>query len=408
MSTKTPSPINLADYSFTPERGFLPEQDPLADIHDFPLLNEIGLQLSKRLAAKQVRSWVDQHYLSLPSSYKQWQSAEFEAAGRIFSFVGHSYVWEDPEHPATSIPSQLAISWQQVLSHLERPPVLSYASYALHNWARIDSNKPIDLDNIVLLQNFLGGIDEEWFILIHVAIEAKAGELIHYLVAAINAAFKSDLNQLTLQLQQASVVLEQICDILGRMPERCDPYIYYQRVRPYIHGWKDNPSLPQGVIYQGVREYQQQPQFFRGETGAQSSIIPCLDAILGVEHSDDPLVRYLIEMRLYMPATHRALLTALQKLSADDGQASNNDGQALLIATVKQNRQQYPAMWQAFSDCVNLVARFRRIHLEYARKYIHKQHQTSLSNPTTVGTGGTPFIQYLQKHLDETMQVIKS
>ena len=21
-----------------------------------------------------------------------------------------------------------------------------------------------------------------------------------------------------------------------RMPERCDPYIYYQRVRPYIHG----------------------------------------------------------------------------------------------------------------------------------------------------------------------------
>ena len=33
------------------------------------------------------------------------------------------------------------------------------------------------------------------------------------------------------------------------MPERCDPYIYFHRVRPYIHGWKDNPALGAGLIY---------------------------------------------------------------------------------------------------------------------------------------------------------------
>ena len=27
------------------------------------------------------------------------------------------------------------------------------------------------------------------------------------------------------------------------MPEKCDPYIYYHRVRPFIFGTKDNPDL---------------------------------------------------------------------------------------------------------------------------------------------------------------------
>ena len=43
-------------------------------------------------------------------------------------------------------------------------------------------------------------------------------------------------------------VWEAIKNIFYRMPERCDPYIYFERVRPYIHGWKDNPALPEGSM----------------------------------------------------------------------------------------------------------------------------------------------------------------
>ena len=67
---------------------------------------------------------------------------------------------------------------------------------------------------------------------------------------------------------------------MNRMPEKCDPFIYYNRVRPYIFGWKNNPATPQGVIYEEVDEYNGKPQLFRGETGAQSSIVPALDALL--------------------------------------------------------------------------------------------------------------------------------
>jgi indoleamine 2,3-dioxygenase len=38
---------------------------------------------------------------------------------------------------------------------------------------------------------------------------------------------------------------------LARMPEKCDPYIYYQRVRLPMSGWRNNPDLPDGLLYEG-------------------------------------------------------------------------------------------------------------------------------------------------------------
>jgi len=73
-----------------------------------------------------------------------------------------------------------------------RPPVLSYASYALNNWRRINPELPIELGNIALLQNFHGGQDEEWFVLVHVAIEATATPAIQAIVLAQQAIKKRD------------------------------------------------------------------------------------------------------------------------------------------------------------------------------------------------------------------------
>src|SRR5438876_10520561 len=122
-------------------------------------------------------------------------------------------------------------------------------------------------------------------------------------------------------LHALSSAEEQMLHTLLRMPERCDQYIYYTRVRPYIHGWKDNPTLPRGVVYDGVEDYQGAPQHFRGETGAQSSIIPALDGAFWVPHAEDPLRQYLAEMREYMPTKHRAFIEALERLTDASGRA---------------------------------------------------------------------------------------
>jgi indoleamine 2,3-dioxygenase len=49
------------------------------------------------------------------------------------------------------------VPWYELSEQLGRPPVLSYASYALDNWRRLDPNAPIELGNIVLLQTFWQG-----------------------------------------------------------------------------------------------------------------------------------------------------------------------------------------------------------------------------------------------------------
>jgi indoleamine 2,3-dioxygenase len=264
---------------------------------------------------------------------------------------------------------------------------LSYASYAIDNWYRIDKSGPIECGNIALQQCFLGGQDEEWFILIHIDIEKKAGSALHAIELAQRAVVADDQAGLAAALTQLRDAIKAMYDVLARMPERCDPYVYFHRVRPYIFGWKNNPALPNGVVYAGVTEYAGVGQRFRGETGAQSAIVPALDGALGIEHERDELREYLMEMRDYMPPMHVKFIEAVEAGPSirEYVNATNNSDLSKLL-----------------NQSIELVADFRALHLEYAGKYIHAQAQQTPGNPSAVGTGGTPFMVYLRKHRDET------
>ena len=398
MRTRQFAPLALSDFGVSPDQGFLPP-DPLEQLPDSPMLNHLGQELPKLLSARRVRQFIDGQRQLLPSIPATWQDRDYRAAMRIFSFAGHAYVWEAPEQPAAALPAQLAQPWHDIAVKLGRPPVLSYASYALDNWRRLDPARPIQLDNIVLLQNFLGGLDEEWFVVIHVQIERQAGPGLAGLIQAINGAASNKPDDVLDGLQRLAAAQTEMRNTLLRMKERCDPYMYYNRVRPYIHAWKNSPTLPQGLVYEGVTAYAGRPQQFRGETGAQSSIVPCLDAGLGVSHAPDPLTVYLQEMREYMPPQHRTFLSAIE-------QSTDEKNRPLLSAYIRDRRSNNPKLWRSYCTCVDLLAQFREIHVGYADSYIHRQHQIHASNPSAVGTGGTPFMAYLQKHLDETRRAL--
>jgi indoleamine 2,3-dioxygenase len=304
----------------------------------------------------------------------------------LFSYMASLYVYTPAQPIATKLPRNLSIAWHTVAQHLDRPPILSYASQVLHNWQRIHLQRPISVGNLTLTQNFLGGQDEEWFVTIHVNIEAVAGKALAVLVPAQTAVSQHNISALILHLQTIVQTLTEMHDILRRMPERCDPYVYYHRVRPFMFGWQDNPALPQGMVYDGV--YDNQPQRFRGETGAQSSIIPALDAALGIQHEFDAMRAYLAEMRDdYMPRQHREFIELLE------------NGRSLR-EFVAQNKLTEPALRTAYNDCLATLQRFRQLHIQYAALYILKPAQGEKQGD--VGTGGTPFTIYLKKHIRET------
>ncbi len=58
----------------------------------------------------------------------------------------------------------------------------------LDNWARIDKAAPLSLDNVRMVQNFAGGEDENWFVLIHIAIELEARVLLDCAARLIKAS----------------------------------------------------------------------------------------------------------------------------------------------------------------------------------------------------------------------------
>lgn len=378
----------LETYGVTAERGFLCAYDatsvPLGG--DLAEARGLALRLPEILPSGTVRTFLDALTVVSPDQIAGLDEAQARMAMVHYSFLVQAYIW-GAEAPASSLPRPLAVPIVALADRLGQQPLLQYSGYVLDNWGLLDPAKGVSLDNIYMIQKFAAGTDEAWFVLVHVAIEAKAGAALALFGPLIEAAASGDAAKAEGLLGQIVAIWAEINALFDRMPEQCDPYIYFRRVRPYIHGWKDNPALGAGIVYRGVERFGDSPQAFRGQTGSQSSIVPSMDALLGVGHASDPLRTYLDELHIYRPVGHRRFI--------DDVRAES-DVRAFVT------RAGHSGLTQAYNAAVQAVADFRSRHLEYAASYIHSQGRKSAGNDTETGTGGTPFMKYLKKHRDET------
>ncbi len=378
----------LTSYGMTAERGFLCPFDASSVVleGDLGQIRDIALRLPEILPTRAVRKVLSALPTVMPQAIAELDEVQARVAMVHYSFLVQAYVW-GAEPPKTCLPPALALPIVALADRLGQQPLLQYSGYVLDNWGLFDRTKGIALDNLYMIQKFAAGIDEAWFVLVHVAIEARAGAALAHFAPLIEAAANGDEAEVERLLGQIVAIWAEINGIFDRMPEQCDPYIYFRRVRPYIHGWKDNPALANGVIYQGVERFKGAPQAFRGQTGSQSSIVPSMDALLGVGHAADPLRTYLDELHIYRPPGHRRFIDDVRKESR-------------IRAFVQ--RAGCKKLTEAYNAAVQSVADFRTRHLEYAASYINMQGRKSAGNDTEIGTGGTPFMKYLKKHRDET------
>lgn len=369
-------------------RGYLSsfELPDVALPTEFAPVIEAADSLSALMTSGRVRALIERlPQLDLAAFAADAPEDQVRAAMVRYSFLVQAYVWGETEAPA-HLPANLAVPMVAIADRLDQAPLLPYSAYVLDNWARIDGDGPVALDNIAMIQNFYGGVDENWFVLVHVAIEAAAGEALQLACELVDCAASNDVAGATARLEAMASVWTRINAIFDRMPDRCDPYVYFHRVRPYIHGWANNPALPDGLIYEGVTRFGGKGQAYRGQTGSQSSIVPAMDALFGVDHSNDPLRAFLDELHSYRPVQHRRFIDDLRAQSTL---------RAFAIASGDA------ALREAFNANVLAVSAFRTRHLEYAASYINKQASADTGNDTEVGTGGTPFMKYLKKHRDE-------
>jgi indoleamine 2,3-dioxygenase len=296
-----------------------------------------------------------------------------------------------------------------------------------------------NLENLSTLTTFTGSIDESWFYLTSVAIEARGGPIIPLMLTAIAAARVNDASTVTICLQSFAERLDDLGTLLQRMHESCDPHVFYHHIRPFLAGSKNmaEAGLPNGVIYEdGTNEdvYRQ----YSGGSNAQSSLIQFFDIILGIEHrptgekrdpaseseqegtAPPPRHNFIHEMRKYMPGPHRRFLEDVTLC------ANIRD----FVESHTRNRE----LSLAYDACLSMLRAFRDKHINIVTRYVvlksresrslsrsrspeavrHQPIKKNIATSTTgqsksggnkknfKGTGGTALIPFLKQARDET------
>jgi indoleamine 2,3-dioxygenase len=353
------------DFSM-PRRGFLPETDPLSHFDpasDLSALDELGRDLPSLLQ--------DQGFRTRARALKVPPLPPDESRLPVLrlyyvrlGFLASAYVNQVGEEPARLLPANIAEPLCDVCARLNRPPILSYDGYALFNWKRFDPDGPIALGNIDTIQNFVHLYDEHWFILVHVEIEALAARQLEAVLKIEQALAGPGSDTIDQELATIVETLWRQVAVLRRIPEKMDPALYYRTFRPYIRFFE-------GVVYEGINTA---PLDFRGETGAQSSVVPALVSLLKVPHRPTQLTDHLADMRRFMPAEHRAILDHIEAMPPIKPRADR----------------------VLFNEALEALATFRETHLGFAQRYIAQW----VDDPR--GTGGTPYMRWLAQLIEET------
>jgi len=350
-------------------RGFLPAADPARSFppaSELSMLDELGRDLPSLLEDAGFRTFA--RGLRLPEWCTGRPTEETLPELRLYylrvGFLASAYVNQVSQPRANLLPSNIAVPLCQACRLLGRPPILSYDGYALYNWKRFDPAQPIALGNVDTLQNFVHLYDEHWFILVHVEIEAIAARILAAIDRTARALKIRDAEAVNGDLRSIASAIQDQVAVLRRIPEKMDPALYHRTFRPYIRFFEN-------VVYEGVADV---PMNFRGETGAQSSIVPALIAFMKIPHRQSVLTSHLAEMRRFMPSEHRELIAEIEALQPVRDMAEPD----------------------AFNDVLEAMATFRETHYKCAQEYINRW----VDDPR--GTGGTPYMAWLKQLIEET------
>lgn len=365
---------SLADYSVSPNHGFLPDTLPLARLPD-PYYNKweaVVANLQALILSRRLRPVVER--LPVLSTIGLEHDAEWRRAYSLLCFIAHGYIWAG-DTPSDRLPSSISVPLLEISDRLEVLPVATYAAVCLWNFKPLFIDEDIDsLENLATLTTFTGSLDESWFYLVSVAIEARGGPIIPLMLDAISAARDNDVPTVTASLEAFAERLTDLTEILQRMHESCDPTVFYHRIRPFLAGSKNmaEAGLPHGVLYEdgtGREEYRQ----YSGGSNAQSSLIQFFDIVLGIEHRPTgekpnpgsetereyrsaPRHNFIQEMRRYMPGAHRRFL---QDVS--------------LVSNIKDFVYAHPretALRIAYDACLTMLSAFRDKHINIVARYI--------------------------------------
>ncbi|KAL1902094.1 Indoleamine 2,3-dioxygenase [Ceratocystis pirilliformis] len=435
MLPAIPDLRDVRRYGVSPKNGFLPDALPLTRLPD-PYYNKweaVMANLQALILSRRLRGVIDR--LPVLSTIGLEDEAEWRRAYMMLCFMAHAYIWGD-DRPEEKLPRCISAPLLEVSKHLELPPVATYAAVCLWNFKPLFIDEDIDnLENLSTLNTFTGSLDESWFYLVSVAIEARGAPSIGLLLKTIQAVRDNDPDTAASCLRHLAELLTDLTTLLERIHERCAPFVFYNQIRPFLAGSRNmaDAGLPSGVLYEDARGYTEYRQY-AGGSNAQSSLIQFFDIALGISHrptgqkSDGNSMSsrhsFMEEMLQYMPGGHARFLRDVE-----------------LVANIREyvhtNAEDQPQLSLAYDACIAMLSAFRDKHINIVTRYIvvpsresrparaqspeasrkainiatssRKLNMSDTSEKEArkklTGTGGTALIPFLKQARDETGEV---
>ncbi|KAM4576831.1 indoleamine 2,3-dioxygenase 1 [Odontesthes bonariensis] len=396
--------FSLDPYHVSREFGFILPK-PLEKLPPYyqPWM-DIALHVPELVQSHELRSHINKMPL-LSTKFLQ-KHRELRLAHLALSMMTMGYVWQEGENNTIqTLPHNLAVPFWEVSQHLGLPPILTHADAVLANWRKKDPEMPFNMENLELLVSLPGGDSVRGFFLVTLLVELAAVPALKSIPVVINGVRCSDTEAVARGLENISQSIQDMTDALKLMHVYVEPSVFYGIMRIYLSGWKDNPGMPKGLVYEGV---QTEPMEYSGGSAAQSSLLHCFDELLEVKH-EEKSSSFLTRMRNYMPPAHKQLI---QDISS----------QPSLRRFVHQQASEH--LNQAYHFCVSKLLALRSYHINVVSRFItvpaararqlREQSQnldgeTISRAPTALeerGTGGSGIMIFLKTVRDQTKDTL--
>ncbi|XP_041642404.1 indoleamine 2,3-dioxygenase 1 isoform X2 [Cheilinus undulatus] len=387
--------FSLDSYHVSEELGFI-LPDPLEELPEYyqPWM-DIALRIPELVHSHELRSLINKMPL-LNSQFLQ-KHKELRLAHLVLSSMTMGYMWQEGESNTVKVlPKSLAVPYWEVSQRLGLPPILTHADAVLANWRKKDQD-----GNLELLVSLPGGESMQGFFLVTLLVELAAVPALRCIPKVINGMRCSNSEAVATALEEISQSMQDMADALKLMHVYVEPSVFYGIMRIFLSGWKDNPCMPKGLVYEGVST---EPMEYSGGSAAQSSLLHCFDELLGVKHEKES-GSFLTRMRNYMPPAHKQLIHDISLQPS------------LKSFVLQQGSKQ---LNQAFQDCVTKLLALRSYHINVVSRFItvpaararQLRNQSQDTNgemiskaPTALeerGTGGSGIMTFLKTVRDQT------
>ena len=377
--------------------GFLPDKC----VKTLPAEFAVYLNIISNIRSDNLQNLVDElQYYDYPS-IKSLNLGEKKYLYSTCAMITHRYVWSDITNPKKELPYYLGKLFTDVSKDLGIVPVLTHAAVDLWNWHIIDETLPFSLDNIKSINLMLNhdiNSSEEWFYLIMVAIEGVSASAIIAMNNIGNELKNTDVSVENIynNLKIISENLNEITKIIKRMYEKCDPDVFFHKLRIYLSGFNNKDIFPEGLKINNMPEVSIE---FNGGSAAQSSLLQAYDIFLSINHKTLSTKEFLDSMKNYMPQKHMEYLLHL-------------DSQPKLKNYIETDSK-FLSLKDLFNTCCTRLSLFRSSHLALIKEYIMKFVPAKVVETVDIkennvcqdkGTGGTNPVEFCSDVIKDTIQ----